>query len=240
MASARIKKEDIGYGYESDFPKALRKLLEGKTQEELAKFCGVSRQSIAQWKDGKTKPDIYYLTHIAKFFGVSTDYLLGLSTERTTDAELRGVCDYIGLSEGGVRLLHKTKENTLSNIIVNGVVDALLADFESDAMEGHPVLTSISLFMNVNTSESFVDNQLAIFPSGEILPVDGSVEPFKSVLEEYALTTDSPIFKRAMRRNGISIVQRSEFDGIYMIEVQKSLKSLKSRSIDITKRKGCN
>ena len=79
MKKARITKQEQNYGYDSIFPTTFRKLLDerGKTQEELADFVGVSRQSIAQWKDGKTKPDILYLTKIAKFFDVSADYLLG-------------------------------------------------------------------------------------------------------------------------------------------------------------------
>ena len=56
---SQTNKENINYGYDSEFPTILRKLLEKTTQGELAKVCNVSRQSVAQWKNGKTKPDIY-------------------------------------------------------------------------------------------------------------------------------------------------------------------------------------
>lgn len=81
----RTKKEDIGYGYDSIFPGRLRGLLEGTTQDKLAEYVGIARQSVAQWKDGKTKPDIYYLGKIANFFGVSTDYLLGRAEKPTPE-----------------------------------------------------------------------------------------------------------------------------------------------------------
>lgn len=73
----RTKKADIGYGYDSIFPTQLRKLLDrpGMTQQQLADHLGVSRQSIAQWKDGKTAPEIYYIKEIAEFFGVAYEYL---------------------------------------------------------------------------------------------------------------------------------------------------------------------
>lgn len=100
------------YGYDSTFPTLLRELLESSnvTQEALAKHCGVQRQSIAQWKDGNTKPDIMSLKKIAEFFDVSTDYLLGLTPNATTDTELNAVCEYTGLSENAVNSLVELKE----------------------------------------------------------------------------------------------------------------------------------
>ena len=70
------KKKDIGSN--SPFATRLRELLEERkiTQPVLAEAIGVSRQSVGQWKDGKTVPDILDLQKIAHYFGVSTDYLL--------------------------------------------------------------------------------------------------------------------------------------------------------------------
>jgi len=97
---ARLKKSDIGYGYDSEFPKRLRYLMESDnvTQDVLAENLGLSRQSIAQWKDGKTKPDIYYLNKVADFFKVSTDYLLGRTEDFAGDADVMAVEKRLGLS----------------------------------------------------------------------------------------------------------------------------------------------
>ncbi len=56
----KVKKINTEYGYFSPFPTRLRLLLEKNeiSQEELANYVGVKRQSIASWKDGKTLPDI--------------------------------------------------------------------------------------------------------------------------------------------------------------------------------------
>ena len=105
----RTKKEDINYGYDSKFPTILRALLENTTQDELAKYCDVARQSVAQWKDGKTKPDIYYLEKIARFFKVSTDYLLGLTDKRTANMEIRHIADELNLPENSVEKLREFK-----------------------------------------------------------------------------------------------------------------------------------
>lgn len=45
---------------------------------ELGQELGVSGTAIARWENGKRIPNIESLYAIAKFFGVSSDYLLGL------------------------------------------------------------------------------------------------------------------------------------------------------------------
>lgn len=74
-------------GSDITFATRLRELLEERkiTQPMLAGAIGVSRQSVGQWKDGKTVPDVLDLQKIAVFFGVSADYLLGLSDIRAQD-----------------------------------------------------------------------------------------------------------------------------------------------------------
>lgn len=51
-----------------------RKLL----QKQLAIELGVSQVTIARWETGNREPSIDMLIKIAKFFGVSIDYLAGL------------------------------------------------------------------------------------------------------------------------------------------------------------------
>ncbi|MCL2665107.1 MAG: helix-turn-helix domain-containing protein [Defluviitaleaceae bacterium] len=51
----------------------------GVTQEELANVLGVTNQSVSKWEQGSCCPDIQLLPDLAKYFGVSTDSLLGHS-----------------------------------------------------------------------------------------------------------------------------------------------------------------
>lgn len=48
------------------------------SQSELAKNLGVSQRSISSWETGFRQPDFDTLERIARFFEVTTDYLLGL------------------------------------------------------------------------------------------------------------------------------------------------------------------
>jgi len=49
----------------------------GASQQALADYVGVTRQAVAQWKDGKTIPDMYNFKRIAEFFKIPYEYLLG-------------------------------------------------------------------------------------------------------------------------------------------------------------------
>ena len=52
----------------------------GISQGQLAKSVGVSPGNVSDWEVGKTKPGYVALAALARFFGVSADYLLELDT----------------------------------------------------------------------------------------------------------------------------------------------------------------
>lgn len=51
------------------------------TQAKVAKSLGTTQQSYARWENGKVTPTSEKLAQIAKFYGVTTDYLLGEQSE---------------------------------------------------------------------------------------------------------------------------------------------------------------
>lgn len=55
----------------------LLRIEKGLTQEELGKVVSLSSDTISLWELGKRKPDIDSVLLLAKFFDVTTDYLLG-------------------------------------------------------------------------------------------------------------------------------------------------------------------
>jgi transcriptional regulator with XRE-family HTH domain len=61
--------------------KTIKKLRVEKsvTQDELAKYLGITFQSVSKWETENASPDIGYLPQIAVFFGVSVDDLFSLN-----------------------------------------------------------------------------------------------------------------------------------------------------------------
>ena len=48
------------------------------SQSELAKKVGATQKAIDFWEKGINEPKASYIINLASFFGVSTDYLLGI------------------------------------------------------------------------------------------------------------------------------------------------------------------
>jgi transcriptional regulator with XRE-family HTH domain len=53
-----------------------------KTQTEIARVLGTSQTMYARYERGASELPIRHLISLSKYYGVSTDYLLGLSKKR--------------------------------------------------------------------------------------------------------------------------------------------------------------
>ena len=53
----------------------------GLTQQQLADYLDVDRTTVMKWERGERETNFTMLIKIAKFFQVTTDYLLGVSDE---------------------------------------------------------------------------------------------------------------------------------------------------------------
>lgn len=77
--------------------KTLRKK-RGLTQQELGAKVGLSKAVVSKYENGMGYPSFDILIRIASFFGVTTDYLLGVSRGKTVDVS--------GLTESQVAVIH--------------------------------------------------------------------------------------------------------------------------------------
>ena len=55
------------------------------TQEDIAKYVGVTRAAVSKWEKGLSYPDITLLPKLATFFNVSIDTLLGYEPQMTKE-----------------------------------------------------------------------------------------------------------------------------------------------------------
>ena len=60
--------------------KELRKE-KGVSQQTLAKEVGVDKRAVIFWEQEVNEPKASYIVNLAKYFGVSTDYLLGIEND---------------------------------------------------------------------------------------------------------------------------------------------------------------
>ena len=83
------------------FGEILRKLRKGRgmTQSELGAKIGLSKAVISKYETGLGYPSFDVLIRIAPFFGVTTDYLLGVSGEK--------VMDITGLTDSQADAVHR-------------------------------------------------------------------------------------------------------------------------------------
>lgn len=99
----------------------------GLTQERLAEIIGVSREMLAYYEGGKRKIKIDILVKTAEYFNVSADYLLGRTSVKTTDTDLKSVCEYIGLSENAVtRIRSAISKDVKSSVLYEGIIVDIL------------------------------------------------------------------------------------------------------------------
>lgn len=57
------------------------------SQVELARKLGVSKQCVSNWENDNVQPSIEMLVKIAKYFNVTTDCLLDLTSKNTVSLD---------------------------------------------------------------------------------------------------------------------------------------------------------
>lgn len=78
----------------------------GLSQDALSKDLGISKGALCYYENCDRTPDIAILDKVAKYFNVSLDYLMGYTENKTTDVNLKNMCEYTGLSEEAIKLLN--------------------------------------------------------------------------------------------------------------------------------------
>ncbi|MCI7649352.1 MAG: helix-turn-helix domain-containing protein [Oscillospiraceae bacterium] len=81
----------------------------GLTQKAVADQLEIPRQVISYFENDIRNPNIKTLTILANIYGTSTDFLLDCTDVSTQNADLRAICDYTGLNEEAITVLHIAK-----------------------------------------------------------------------------------------------------------------------------------
>ena len=65
----------------------------GVTQDDVAQNLSISNKTVSKWENGASTPDLPMVVELAKYYGVTTDMLLGLSEDKkqSTSEEIRSL-----------------------------------------------------------------------------------------------------------------------------------------------------
>lgn len=77
-----------------------------KSQDVFAAELGISRGALSFYENGDRTPDAEIIYKICECGNVSADYLLGFTNNPTTNPDLKATCEYTGLSEKSIDILH--------------------------------------------------------------------------------------------------------------------------------------
>ncbi|MCH5348670.1 MAG: helix-turn-helix transcriptional regulator [Oscillospiraceae bacterium] len=82
-----------------------------KKQKDLAAHLGVPDNTISYFCSGKRVPNAEQIIKISEFLKVSSDYILGLNENPSTNPDITNACNVTGLDEITVRLLITQMKN---------------------------------------------------------------------------------------------------------------------------------
>lgn len=140
-----------------------------QTIKEVSDATGIPQSTLSEIENDKREPGAGIIKKLAEHYGVSADFLLGLSDIRTSDVTAQAVIEYTGLSEktvGALNSLAKGKINHLTEDgeTINGnmplldcVDDFLRIAFRKDVYKFYIALRQNSVKFFGGTSIGYLD-----------------------------------------------------------------------------------
>jgi transcriptional regulator with XRE-family HTH domain len=178
--------------YNSALPTRLRAIIEEKKliQQDVANQLGISRQGVASYLDGSSRPTWETIVTLAKFFHVSTDWLLGMSDFREQETANMTI-DKLGLSETAIkRLVALQCANDQLSKQKMATISLLLADDTADE-RGTYLLQYLTEFLYTATDRN---QWLQFTPTGMIIS-----DKTPSVSNIISGELDLPVWIRAIK-----------------------------------------
>lgn len=174
-----------------------KELVDTKTREEIASAIGCDTSLVTKHYSGDRTITLDYAIKYAKFFDVSVDYLVGLSSVSSFDSNIKSVCEYTGLNSKTVSLLNymtSQKNDELDSLILF-LDDFLSSDCFWSLTDNYTncrynLLNAISLFENaLDTTNKITFGEIveeAETKKGlSELALNKSVKAFERIVKKY-------------------------------------------------------
>ena len=186
--------------YDDALNQRLRELMDTREvrTEEFAKAVGISSSAVRMWHTGYARPDIEKIPAICKFFDVSADYLLGLSTVASVDIETRDICEKTGLNQGALlNLLRIANSTTETDSFISRTTGAEMLWLVNNLLEDYELLMKLA-----GASNTYVQmRNIADEPLGEGVD-DGTVAKLmKMGFEKFGATFNFTVGHETVETN---------------------------------------
>lgn len=150
----------------------LRKLIDdtGLSRQEIADAIGCDVSAITKNYNARRKVSTDFVVMYAQYFGVTTDYLLGLSDVKSGDQDMRLISQHTGLNDEAIAELSFIREyvygmerdnsiqDTLNDFVAGGVLQRLvisLVDYKKAVNKQCELLMNVWANNNENPNVSF-------------------------------------------------------------------------------------
>ena len=107
-----------------------------QSMDEVYSATGISQSMIKDLEDDEKNRSVGYdkIAILARHYGVSSDFLLGLSPYPTVEKDLEYICKYTGLSEASVKYLKLLTDVQAGKVIHPGALKEI-SQYEKDEKE---------------------------------------------------------------------------------------------------------
>lgn len=145
----------------SKFTDRLTELREkrGLSKQALADLLEINRVTYSNWELGKSQPNFVSLAQIAKLFGVSTDYLLGLTNVNSHQSNHEEKLNEFYKKRETLLQDFKNKFSGLLYQLMETHADNLLTQEEVDKFLRNTV-NHINIFFDLNKEENYFEKEV--------------------------------------------------------------------------------
>ncbi len=190
------------------FHERFRQLKEesGKTQLQIATDLGLKQQAVSYYSNGR-EPDYDTLIMIAGYFGVSLDYLLGMSDCKKP--ENTDFCVKTGLSEKAVEILSGEIPNvyTIYGKTAAAVIDQIICSDQFISIVGSfHTLTNPRYLLELAKKISLFPDEGSVFLKSKY---EFMIAAAEKQLSDYVAQVGAAIRVHEEKQEGISISGKS-------------------------------
>lgn len=195
------------------------RLRRSESLHTTAEAVGVTAQSLSLYEKGQRTINIDLLKRLAEYFGVSADYLIGLSDTAALDTDMKAVCEYTGLNEKTVSKI-KSIESEFSfkhkYSHLNGFVKS---EIDGNIMNYHFDVSPLQILNDFICSEEYIALMYNLYIAATCQSYDFSESEDNNLIETHNQCVQ-------LISQGIFTVSAEEYSHITLNEFQQLVYSL--------------